>query len=147
MIRFGEKVRTEQFAFSTVLFAFFLFFFPSCYALIYYWFTNRILSTFLVREGQRMFFTTKVNEKLRRTSRKFFIIRFNVTAKTSADFSCKRCNVKSLKPAAQQNNMIQSYKCNRQLRKRTSGFHRNEMKDKKNDSACCFGNVDFPNTH
>ena len=27
--------------------------------------------------------------------------------------------------------MIQSYKCNQQLRKRTSGFHRNEMKDKK----------------
>ena len=89
----------------------------------------------------------KINEKLKTTSRKLFIIRFNVTARTSADFSCKRCNVKSLKPAAQQNNMIQSYKCNRQLRKRTSGFHRNEMKDKKNDSACCFGNVDFPNTH
>ena len=144
MIRFGETVRTEQFAFRTVLFAFFLSSFPSFYALIYYWFTNRILSTFLVREGQRMFFTTKVNEKLRRNSRKLFIIRFNVTAKTWADFSYKRCNIKSLKPAAQQNNMIQSYKCDQQLRKRTSAFHRNEMKDKKTmTSACSFGNVDF----
>ena len=86
-----------------------------------------------------MFFTTKVNEKLSRNSRKLFIIRFNVTAKTSADFSCKRCNVKTLKPAAQQNNMIQSYKCNQQLRKRTSGFscgfHRNEVKDKKTNDV------------
>ena len=130
MIRFGERVRTEQFAFRTVLFVF-LSFFPSFYALIYYWFTKRILSNFLVREGQRMFFTTKVNEKLRRNSRKLFIIRFNVTAKTSADFSCKRCNVKSLKPAAQQNNMIQSYKCNQQLRKRTVHFTETKWKTKK----------------
>ena len=44
--------------------------------------------------------------------------------------------------------MIQSYKYNQQLRKRTFGFHRNEMKDKKTmTSACCFGNVDFQNTH
>ena len=99
MIRFGERVRTEQFAFRTVLFVF-LSFFPSFYALIYYWFTKRILSNFLVREGQRMFFTTKVNEKLRRNSRKLFIIRFNVTAKTSADFSHKRCNIKSSKPSS-----------------------------------------------
>ena len=71
-----------------------------------------------------------------------------MTAKTSADFSYKRCNIKSLKPAVQQNNMIQSYKCNQQLRKSTSGFHRNEMKDKKTmASACCLGNVDFQTTH